>query len=230
MRRRLRIFLTSYSGVAAIVGTASLLLCVCYSIWWKYIPAPYNWMADCADILYPILQSIVASCVFYFVTVYFPYLKKRKKEENNIRRWIQQLVFYGDCLIEDISGEKQCPWEEFQKVCNKDLMNDPILQTICLREGRQLQNWFEYFDNHFYWIEFYSNKLLQYESSLPPEIKLKMDDYLQLDNLKSAVHTYKTFYDCEPIYHNMSGFARLIWNRAESLRSLDDLYIDNAKI
>lgn len=229
IRRKLKRFIHSYSGCAAFVGCISLVWAILYKCVLVYIPAPCVWMAELGDLFYPIALSLIASCVFYFITIYLPFCSKRKKEEYRIRTWIQQLVYYGECLKKDICGNKDCSQIEFEAACNKDLMS-PIDSEICDREQRRLQNWFDYFENHSYWVQVYMNQVLKYGDSIPPEILFEFEKYNQFDNFLSAVATYKQGYGKCPIYKNMSGFATIIWNRANSLIALDDMYVDGAKL
>ena len=90
-KERIKLFLSSYSGFAAIVGLLCFIHCFLYHSLWINIEAPFQFMVSLGIVFDAVSLSIIASTVFYFITIYFPKQHKRKIEEQYIRRWLQQL-------------------------------------------------------------------------------------------------------------------------------------------
>lgn len=224
-KERIILFLLSYNGLVAIAGILCFIHSLLYYSLWLYIEAPFQFMVSLGIVFNAISLSIIASTVFYFLTVYFPKQHKRKVEEKYIRRWLQQLEVYGRWILEDIGGKVDCSLEEFsQKSYTIDLKSKPQ-KNISMREFTPIATWFEYFENIFQWESLYMEQIVKYGDSVPAEILVEFEEYKQFDNLKNAVCTYKQNYDKDKVYSTIGGFSRLAWKHAHSLMSLPELYI-----
>lgn len=212
-----------------IISILSLFWCISYRLFWLSIPAKNEFWHTLGQIAEPIFTSVIASGIFYFITVYFPYQKKKKNQDYYIRKWLQQIVFYGDLLLEDIAGDKNITLEEFKKKCCFDLKSIPN-PKISIREGVQLTNWFDYFHNFHHWLSVYQTQVLKYGDSIPAEVISKFEKYDQFDNLKSAILTYEKNYDKSSMYQSIAGFSLLIYLRAQSMRNLLDLYDKHSRL
>ena len=224
-KERIKLFLFSYNGFAAIAGTLCFIHSFLYHSLWLNIEAPFQFMVSLGIVFDTVSLSIIASSVFYFITVYLPKQHKRKVEEEYIRRWLQQLEVYGRWILEDIGGNVGCSLEEFkQKSCNIDLKSKPQ-NNISMREFTPINSWFEYFENLFRWESLYMEQIVKYGDSVPAEILMEFEKYNQFDNLKNAVYTYKQNYGKDKVYNTIEGFSHLAWRHAHSLMSLPELYI-----
>lgn len=222
---RIRLFLSSYNGLALIVGILCLIHSILYHSLWINIEAPYQFMVSIGIVFDAISLSVIASTIFYFITVYLPKQHKRKVEEDYIRKWLQQLEVYGKWILKDIGGDVYCSIEEFQeKASSIDLKSKPQ-NNISMRELTPIRTWFEYFENLFQWESVYIEQIVKYGDSVPAEIIVEFEQYRQFDNLRNAVYTYKKFYDSDEIYRTVSGFSHLAWKHAHSLMSLPEMYI-----
>ena len=182
-------------------------------------------MASLGIVFDAVSLSIIASTVFYFITIYFPKQHKRKIEEQYIRKWLQQLEIYGKWILEDIGGNVDCSLEEFkQKSCNIDLKSKPQ-SNISMREFAPIDTWFEYFNNLFQWESIYMEQIVKYGDSVPTEILVEFEKYKQFDNLRNAVYTYNRYYEKDIVYRTIEGFSHLAWTHAHSLMNLPELYI-----
>ena len=224
-KERIKLFLSSYNGCAAVTGILCFIHSLLYHSLWVSIDAPFQFMVSLGIVFDTISLSIIASTVFYFITVYFPKQHKRKIEEKYIRKWLQQLEAYGKWILEDIGGSVDCSLEEFsQRSRNIDLKSKPQ-PNISLREFTPINTWFEYFDNLFQWESIYMEQIVKYGDSVPAEILVEFEKYKQFDNLKNAVYVYKQYYDKDKAYSSIEGFSHLAWKHAHSLMVLPELYI-----
>jgi hypothetical protein len=230
--KEVKLFIFSYSGFAAILGSFCLIFsigCACFVM----ENEQSNWIPFIEN-MNAVALSIVASCVFYFITVYFPKRHRKRIEEKYIREWIQQLKYFGEQLIGDIADidydkVKECSHETFKNRCNKDFTSSPK-KEISLRERKVLNSWFDYFDNFFYYENIYMEQVAKYGSSVPAEVLVEFEKYNQFDNLKLAIYQYKNSITYNPeMYKNMANLEKLIWMHAQSLMSLPDLYINHSR-
>ena len=224
-KKRIRLFLSSYSGLVLIVGMLCLIHSILYHSLWIKIEAPYQFMVSLGIVFDAISLSVIASTIFYFITVYLPKHHKRKVEEYYIRKWLHQLAVYGQCILEDIGGDVNCSIDEFkERACSIDLKSEPP-RNISMREYTPIKTWFEYFENLIQWESVYIEQITKYGDSVPAEIIVEFEQYRQFDNLRSSVYTYKRYYDSDDIYSTISGFSHLAWKHAHSLMSLPEMYI-----
>ena len=224
-KERIRLFLSSYNGVVLIVGILCFIHSFLYHSLWINIEVPCQFMVSLGIVFDAISLSVIASTIFYFITVYLPKQHKRKVEEDYIRKWLQQLEVYGRWILEDIGGNVDCSLEEFkQKSRNIDLKSKPQ-KNISMREFTPINTWFEYFENLFRWESIYMEQIVKYGDSVPSEIIVEFEQYKQFDNLRSAVYTYKQHYGSDEVYNTISGFSHLAWTHAHSLMSLPKMYI-----
>lgn len=222
---KIHLFLLSYSGKAAIAGFICLIFSILYQTWWIRIEAPFQFMIPLGNILNNISLAIIASTIFYFITVYLPKRHKKKVEEYYIRKWLQQLEFYGKCILNDIGGNETCSIDEFQhNARNIDLKSHPP-KHISLREFTHIETWFDYFYNLFYWESKYMKQIEKYGDSIPAEILNEFEKYKQFDNLRTAVQHYDKYYDTYKLCKTMDGFSNIIWLHAHSLTKLPEMYL-----
>lgn len=142
--KRIVLFFKSFYGYAALIGVISLILAFFYKLWWVNIPAKYEWMIGLGEILYNIELTLVASCIFYFVTVYFPEEKKKKKIAPTIEFWLNQLVFIGNTILKDVAGCKTIDVDDFETKCKAIKMNNTPSQTFLYNTNLQYTVLFKY--------------------------------------------------------------------------------------
>lgn len=224
-KKRIQLFLSSYNGFALIFGVICLIYSIVYHSFLIKIEAPYQFMVSLGVVFNAISLSVIASTIFYFITVYLPKQHKRKVEEYYIRKWLQQLEDYGKWILNDIGGNVTCSIDEFQEQARSiDLKSTPP-SYISMRERTPIKTWFEYFENLFQWESVYIEQIVKYGDSVPAEIIVEFEQYKQFDNLRNAVYTYKRNYGIDKKYCTVSGFSHLAWEHAHSLMSLSEMYI-----
>ena len=224
-KERIKIFMLSYNGWVAIAGILCFIHSFAYHCFWINIEAPYHFMVSLGIVFDAISLSVIASTIFYFITVYLPKQHKRHVEEPYIRKWLQQLEVYGRWILEDIGGDSNCSMKEFQeKALNLDLNSKPQ-NYISKREYAPINTWFDYFENLFKYESLYIKEIITYGESVPAEILIEFENYNQFDNLRNSVYTYKQNYGKNEIYKTIGGFSHLAWRHAHSLMSLPEIYI-----
>lgn len=220
------LFLKSFSGLVFLVGILSLGYSIIYQIYLINIPAPYPFMVPLGNLLNAISLSIIASTIFYFITVYFPKRHRAKVNEKYIRKWLQQFEAYGKRLIQDFGCCTNYSLDDFERICNsKNIkLTDTPSQEISTRESKAMNTWFDYFDNLFAIENLYIEQIRKYGDSIPAEIYVEFEEYSQFDNLRKALHDYKIHASQNKIY-KIGDFSHIIWHHAHSLMSLPEIYI-----
>ncbi len=241
---RVSCFLKSYSGIAMILGVVFLGWAVLYKLVFLEIDSPCQWMPALGDIFYSIALSVVASVIFYFITTYFPGKKRKSITDKLILKWLQQLNWYGEMMLGDIS---ECGYkdvlnkskEDWLQTCNKKLSSKPILGNLYAL-GPFYNNWFEYFQDKFNYEDIYIQRCRQYQEELPIQV-LDIFENLEIhDNLRNALNEYhyqqvtkvkdNVLGDDIVDFDAMSNLGNLIWNHCQNLRSLIETYQRNSYI
>ena len=225
-KKRLILFLRSYNGLVLLLGISCLIFSFLYTCLFIDIEAPFQFMVPLGKIFYAISLSIIASTIFYFITVYFPKWNRRKVEEYYIRKWLQQLEQYGKCILEDIAKKENCTYKEFITAASSICLNSQPPSYISSRELVKINTWYEYFENLFHWESVYMKEVEKYRDSVPAKILVKFEELRQFDNLRGAIYNHKKFIDAQA-NSTLASLGDLIYQRARTLIDLSDLYIEH---
>ena len=235
---KLWVFMHSYSFIALLLGIAHLVWCILYKLVFINIPAIFEWSVELSEIYYNIALSIIASVIFYFITVYIPEAKKHEKTQHIIYTWLFQLKHIGMLYINDISGKNYntVTLDNWKLYSDKDLTEKP---TVGFCHGsNNYNNWFEYFEIMFEEEDRYIEKILSISTSLPISIIEAFHEIQMSIGLRSAVAQYKEMYYTKGVVHlenneyakinfdytRMKYLDKLIWERSQKLRSLINTY------
>ena len=190
-------FLFSYSGAIAILGIIFLSAQV-----WGYIQIPdsttikYTLFDKCFS---PIAMSVVASVIFYFLSFYFPNVRRNKIEAKEITKFFRRLKDLNDYSLMSLYMYPNRMWKngvfrrpslpEIEKVAKgKTLQDMPYLD--CWKDDEIYSKVSQSVD----WISFFTviveeqDKILDKiaaKVSLHPSVKeqiLKLKGWLTLDS------------------------------------------------
>lgn len=126
-KQRLGKFSKTLSFKLIIVGLLIGGWAFVYKFWLLDIVAPFAFFVPLGDLCYGVALSIIASIIFYFVTVFIPKYQSRKKINSVIERNLYQLYKLSDLIMHDISGILE--FDETKKgdwmaSCEGDLKNE----------------------------------------------------------------------------------------------------------
>lgn len=239
LKRRLAVFFKSYPGWALILGVFCLGWSILYKTVFLNIETSCDFMVALGEVFYAVALSVVASVIFYYVTVFIPNVRKKRIADKLILWWLQQLDFYGKKILEDVVGvghgdALQMSKDEWISYCDKKLSEKPVLGQFYTFYA-EYNNWFEYFDEIFNEEDYYMQKCLQYQECLPLTI-LEKFEYIEIHgNLRYALRQYQNELttgrvnsmladDSKVDFNAMKKLAPLIWNHCQTLRTLINEY------
>ena len=240
--KRIVLFFKSFHGYVVLIGVINLILAFFYKLWWVNIPAKYEWMIGFGEILYNIELALVASCIFYFVTVYFPEEKKKKKIAPTIEFWLNQLVFIGNTILKDVAGCETIDVDDFGTKCQAIKMNNTPSQTflyktnltwaVLLKSPNNIpKNWYDYFKMQFEEEDCIIVKLRPYWGYLPEETIVNLDDIQFRDRCRIAVSEYEYNYknkinigDVSVDWTNLGGISHILWLHCKLLQNMLKTY------
>lgn len=220
----------SYSKLALILS----ILCIVYSILYESVLLEYealnNFIYAIGVVFNCIALSIVASCIFYFVTDYFP----RKHQQNQIQNYIisnlELLGKIGRNAFIDIVNNSNPTQEEFIDCCDVDLMNRESHSKQEILLLAKSQNWFEYFDNMQNIEICIIKRLMIFESMIPIEVKLKFIELQKENTIFSNKKLYIDYYNSDKCKRSIKAYASVIYNHIFSLIELKNIYNQTLKI
>lgn len=220
----------SYSKLALALSIICAVYCILYeSILLRY-EAPNIFIYALGVVTNCVALSVIASCIFYFVTVFFP----KKHEQDQIRKHIisnlELLEGIGKNAFKDIAKKSDPSKQEFMDNCNHDLMQKEGASYQENRLFTKTSNWFEYFDCMYKIEKSIIQDLLIFESMIPIEVRLKFIELQEKNTLFSNSKTFHEFYNSDKSKRSIKSYASEIYTHLSSLSELISIYNQTSKI
>ena len=218
-----------------IVGFVISIWAFVYKFYLLEIEAPYAFMFPLGDLCYGVALSVIASILFYFITIFLPKYQSRRKISKVIERNLYQLVRLADMIMHnwsDILNFDETKKEEWMARCTGNLKNDGPLKSVFNPLGEKM-SWAEFFDAIIFNEEHYIERLRDYRQYLPEEVLLLIDDIENTDRFRSVLQLYKSMYghilttqDGErlDLYRDIKGFNNVLWNHMKNLHDILPAY------
>lgn len=213
----------SYPRIAVFIS----IFCASYSILYVSVLLKYeasNSFVYALGVLFnSVALSIIASCIFYFVTDFFPKKHQLDQIRNYVISNLEILEGIGKNAFTDILKKSNPTQQEFKKLCNFDLMQREV--TSCQDNSliAKSTNWFEYFTNMHKMETDVIHKLMIFESMIPIEIRLIFIELQKENTIFSNVHEYKK-YDSDKSKRNVIAYADDIYRHLSLLVEIVDTY------
>ena len=201
-----------YSQIALLISVVCIIFCVIYEKEIKQegdsncIFHAIGVVANCVAL------SIIASCIFYFITDYFPKRRTQKTISLHIEYTLQQLSKLGSETIANISGKSSVSKSEFSTSCRKDLINDVVIITDDKSLFKKCISWIDYFEKLHSLETLLFERVLVFESNIPVEVKICIEN-LKRDN--SIVNKFS----CARNKYSEDKTKRMIVGYSEELHS-----------
>lgn len=199
------------------------------------IEAPYAFFVPLGDLGYGVALSVIASIIFYFITVFIPKYQSKKKINGVIERNLFQLVKLSDMIMYDITRilyfdeDKK---EKWMSDCVGDLMNDGPKKSVFNPYGEKI-SWADYFEAILFNEDHYIEILRDYRQYLPEDVLLLINDIENNDGFRSALRNYENMYGRiltssdgkqYDLYRNIEGFNNVLWNHMNNLHQILPAY------
>lgn len=238
--KKICLFFKSFHGLALITGVICMTLAIIYKCLLVNIPAKYEWMIGCGEVFYNIELSIIASCIFYFITIYFPEKKQSNKLAPQIIFLLNQFVHIGNEILTDIGDDKEISKDDFNTKANKIKMNEIPGKTSLYKINTKFntilknaypvpQNWYQFFRLYFEEEDNVIYRLQPFWGYLPEEVIIDLQKIQNNDNLRQAINYYEYNYTNNIIigdtnFTNLGGVSNLIWLHIKCLQEIVTKY------
>lgn len=174
--------------------------------------------------------SIIASCIFYFVTDYFP----KKHQQDQIRNYIisnlEMLEGLGENAFTDIVNNSNPTKQDFMDCCDIDLMKREGISRQDNLLFAKSTNWFEYFDYMQKTEACVIQRLMTFESMIPVEVRLIFIELQKKNTIFSDSKEYKKYYNNDKTRRSIKAYANDIYSHILSLVELKKVYNTTSKI
>lgn len=220
----------SYAKLSLLIAIICILYCIIYeSVLLKY--EAYN------DFIYAfgvvcncVALSVIASCIFYFVTDYLPKKHQQDQIRNYIILHIYSLEKIGENAFMDIVNKNNPTQQEFIDNCDLDLFTIPKTTNLGNQSFQKPTNWFEYFELMYRMETHIIEQLMMFESMIPIEVKLKFIELQKGNTIFSDSKSYRQSYSSDKTKRSIKVYANDIYSHIYFLVELKRIYNKTSKI
>lgn len=220
----------SYSKKALLLSTLCIVYCILYeSVLTKY-EALNDFMHALGIVFNCVALSIIASCIFYFITDYLPQKHQYDKTREYITSNLDLLGRIGINAFIDIANNSNPTKQEFINCCDVDLMRK---NKSCNQENlifAHINNWFEYFDCMQRIETCIIQRLMIFESMLPIDVRLKFINLQKEGTIFSDSKTYIEYYNEDKKQRSIKVYADDVFEHINTLVELKRIYNLTSKI
>lgn len=216
-----------YSKIALIVAIACFVFCVLYESVFILYEAPCHFFYSLGVVVNCVSLSIIASCIFYFITDYFPKLHQKNQINSYVQEQLLSLSQIGINAVVDILGKES---QKDFSTCSKDLFSvvgNSVQKDSCFNQSG---TWFDYFDSLTIMEDIYINRLSSFESNIPVEVKLSIVNLAGKPCIIRDTSKGRKVYNSDPSKREISAYAEEIKEHINGLSSILELYNKNSKI
>lgn len=100
-------FFVTMPSAAWGVTCASIVTLIAKKLHFDHKPEYFSWMSEAGLILEPILQSIIASFIFYIFLVHIENFKRKKSIAIHLSKWIESIISYRNMTIRELEKLKK---------------------------------------------------------------------------------------------------------------------------
>ena len=220
----------SYSKIAIVISIVCIIYCILYeSILLKY-EAVSDFVYALGVVSNCVALSIIASCIFYFITDYLPQKHQQTQTRNYIIKNIELLEEIGKNAFIDIVNISNPTKQEFINCCDFDLMKKDGRSSQNDLLFTKIDNWFDYLDCIWKTEACIIQRLMIFESIIPIEIRLIFIELQKENTIFSDSKTYRGFYNSDNTKRSIKIYANDIYSHISSLVELKITYNKTLKI
>ncbi|MBE6327747.1 MAG: hypothetical protein E7077_11975 [Bacteroidales bacterium] len=220
----------SYSKKALFISIICIIYCLLYELFFIKKEAACEFIYALGVVCNCVALSIIASCIFYFITDYFPKKHQQETANQNIISNLEVLKKIGEKAFIDITGKSSLTKLEFSKVCNDvDLLQQPKNSQDDILFSK-VNNWFEYFDCMHKAEKCQIAKIMEFESIIPVEVKLIFIELQKENSIFTDNSLYRKIYNEDINKRSIKAHINDIYSHLSSLVEITDLYNKTSKI
>lgn len=220
----------SYAKLSLLIS----IICIVYSIIYESVLLKHEAYNDFIYALGVVSNcvalSLIASCIFYFVTDYFPKKHQQDQVRNYIVSRLELLERIGRNAFRDIVNNNNPTKQEFMDSCDLNLFAHPKTIDKENQSPQNITNWFEYFEHMYRTETFIIEQLMMFESMIPIEVKLIFIELQKKHTIFSDSNSYKQIYNSDKSRRSIKVYANDIYSHIHFLVELKTNYNKTSKI
>lgn len=218
-----------YSRIALIIAVICVLFCISYEWIFKQYEAPSNFIYSLGVVANCVALSVIASCIFYFITEYFPKRHQQDMISQHLSALFDKLSSLGQEVMKDVAGENVFDKEPFIQNCTQNLHAD---LPVIIREKDYFKNdtnWFDYFETLNRIEKEHFQQALTFESNIPIEVKLSIEELKYDNSLINNIQQAKDVYAGDSQKRTLAVYAESLYEHITRLSNIDQLYNDTIR-
>lgn len=220
----------SYSKIAIVISMLCIVYCILYeSVLLKH-EALNSFVYALGVVANCVSLSIIASCIFYLVTDYFPKKHQLDQIRNYIISNLELLEGIGKNAFTDIVNNSNPTKQDFMNCCDFDLMKREGVSSQDNLLIAKSTNWFEYFDYMQRTEACVIQQLMMFESMIPVEVRLIFIELQKKNTIFSDSKEYMKYYNNDKTRRSIKAYANDIYSHLFSLVELKNIYNKTSKI
>lgn len=202
-KNEIKIIKAFFENLVTIITITLLIYVILYQLYLIKIIEIVDWGYEIGVVTYNLSLSIIASGVFYYLVVYIPEKRKKKKVRQVINYHFEQIeinCFLTYTAIKNISGIENAPAnfpeniDEFRSICKDMLLTSRPPDYFAVSALVPLNNWFEYFKYNFKYEDKNLEELYKFSNYLEPDTMQLMHD-LSSHTFRSVIYQYHSQYE-----------------------------------
>ena len=214
-----------FENLLLIICSILLLYSIIYQIYLVKIEEFVEFGYELGIVSYNLSLSIIASGIFYFLVVYIPEKRKKRKVRQVINMRFEQIE--SQCMftfrdIKKYSPQKELVTEfpknvgDFRLLCNNMKLNSKPPDYWAGTAMVPLNNWYEYFKYNFKYDDKNLDELYKYSDYLEPETMQLMHD-LSSHTFRSAINQYHSSYQTEKSAREFDSLSHVLFDYLNTL-------------
>lgn len=214
-----------YSKKALLLAVGCMLFSIVYE-WIITQIAPSNrFLRAFFAVLNCISLSVVSSCVFYIMTDYLPQKHQQCKISERVEGLLLRLSRLGNDTMMLICEKKDIEKDDFLKASEIDLIKDfPQAGRQLCSFSQNISTWFDYFEQMRTLENTLFRGLLIYESNIPIEVKIKIDELMTDVSIINMNDKAKAEYFGYKDKRTLTAYADDLYCHLNSLSNIHCLY------
>lgn len=209
-----------FENLLLIICSILLLFSVIYQIYLVKIQEFVEFGYELGIVAYTLSLSIISSGIFYFLVVYIPEKRKKRKVRQVINMRFEQIE--NQCMFTFRDIKKHSPQKkiitdfpkkisDFRLLCSNMRLNSKPPDYWVGTSMVPLNNWYEYFKYNFKYDDKNLSELYKYSDYLEPETMQLMHN-LSSHRFRSAINQYHSSYETEKYATEFDSLSSLLYS------------------
>lgn len=216
---------TFLENLITITTLLLLVYVIVYQLYLIEIVEIVAWGSEIGIVIYNLSLSIIASGIFYYLVVYIPEKRKKRKVRQVINMRFEQIEMSCMLIYKDItrfSTHQNAPiilpekLDEFKSICKDMLLTSRPPDFFAGSAIVPLNNWFEYFKYSFRYDDNNLEELYKYSNFLEPDTMQLMHD-LSSHTFRKVINQYQSESKTNEYAKQFDSLSHILYGYLETL-------------